>query len=441
MLEPRGERRGGWPWGRPPTCPTAPPFGPAPTLQIEPLRSARYRSFWRGIAAAAGSTIRGTTVWRARKPWVQLTMTVAPLFGVWLVAPSMAAATPGRVASSGTPTCRPAVPATSSVHREIADWLSHISQNFNPPVEWGFDIAMPYQTPVYAVESGQVIALNADFGAGGVVSLEVRPGLSEYYQHLSAMTVHLHQRVLAGSLLGYSGGQYRSTGACTPVTVSAWSSGPHLEFGINPPGRSGGWFGLGVLRDPVPYLRELVAHSVEDGEFLLHEGTVYRLVGGAPLPVSCWGAVGGRAPLHLLSDTAFRALSPTPRAGTRFEARSCAGGVVSTVVVAGGAAFSVPDDRRAHPAALPVDAWVLRHAGMATAHLQVVAQAGTLVRGEPSGVCWQLAIRGRQPQPTTSCGPEVADSALAKYPIASPPTTTSTVPPTTTTTTPSVVGG
>jgi murein DD-endopeptidase MepM/ murein hydrolase activator NlpD len=143
------------------------------------------------------------------------------------------------------------------VQREICSWLGHIveswHQSFHGFLEYGTDFYMPYHTPVYAVEGGPVLGAGY-YGGGGVVSIQAAPTTSEYYQHLSDITVSKGQLVDVGELIGYSGGQI---GYGDHPSSPNYSGGPHLEWGINAP-YGGMWHPLGANINPVPYLIALL---------------------------------------------------------------------------------------------------------------------------------------------------------------------------------------
>ncbi len=150
-----------------------------------------------------------------------------------------------------------AVCVGSFVQREICSWFEagvteSWHQSWNGFREYGTDFGLGYRTPVYAIEGGRVLGAGF-YGGGGIVSVEAHPGISEYYQHLSDISVGDGQVVSPGQLIGYSGGQIgygRHPATCC-------SGGSHLEWGINAP-YGGYWNPLGANIDPVPYLTSLL---------------------------------------------------------------------------------------------------------------------------------------------------------------------------------------
>jgi Peptidase family M23/Fibronectin type III domain len=147
----------------------------------------------------------------------------------------------------------PPSPVGSTAASEIAYWFAHDTNGFNPAAdEDGTDFALNYHTPVYAVETGTVLDTGF-YAGGGVVSVRVATDTSEYYQHLSEITVKAGDPVNPGTPLGYSGGQVGC--GLNPVdnSVHVYSTGPHIEFGINAP-HGKPWDPLGANVDPIPRL-------------------------------------------------------------------------------------------------------------------------------------------------------------------------------------------
>ena len=124
----------------------------------------------------------------------------------------------------------------SPVKTEVDYWLAHITQYWQGyPGEEGTDFSMPEDTPIYAVQGGTVLGVGY-YGGGGVVSIKAGNQLAEYYQHLDCINVSVGQAVSAGQKIGTSGGSLTSQPyhpACGHYSTSTYSTGPHLEFGIN----------------------------------------------------------------------------------------------------------------------------------------------------------------------------------------------------------------
>lgn len=106
-----------------------------------------------------------------------------------------------------------------------------VTQQHGVNGETGIDIGTPFHTPLSALAPGQVVG--ASYGPwGGSVMVAVRNGASTLYYnylHLDQIMVQLGQQISSGQLLGLSGGQL--SGGSHPAS-SAYSSGPHTEFGV-----------------------------------------------------------------------------------------------------------------------------------------------------------------------------------------------------------------
>lgn len=76
----------------------------------------------------------------------------------------------------------------------------------------GLDFVANWGTPVYSVDDGTVIALPRHPGYGRMVVIEVRPGVTVWYCHLSSTTVKLGP-VRAGRQIGRVGSSGNATGA------------------------------------------------------------------------------------------------------------------------------------------------------------------------------------------------------------------------------------
>jgi chitodextrinase/murein DD-endopeptidase MepM/ murein hydrolase activator NlpD len=126
---------------------------------------------------------------------------------------------------------------SGSVKTEVDYWLAHVTQYWNPPVEDGTDFSMPLDTAVFAVQGGTVLGAGY-YAGGGVVSVNAGSNQAEYYQHLDCIYVGVGQAVSAGQEIGTSGGSLTSQSPapkCGHYSTSQYSSGPHIEFGINAP--------------------------------------------------------------------------------------------------------------------------------------------------------------------------------------------------------------
>jgi hypothetical protein len=158
--------------------------------------------------------------------------------------------------------------------KKVWPWLvpltkGHITQffkgGFSGSGENGIDLGMPMGTPVTSLTAGTVLT-SGYYAGGGVVTVESTLPLgigaaSVYYQHLDLNNPALHPGsvVKVGDLIGWSGGQL--SGGHHPSTRQ-FSSGPHIEIGINAPfSKNGLWHPLGPNINPLPWLQALVANG------------------------------------------------------------------------------------------------------------------------------------------------------------------------------------
>ena len=109
-----------------------------------------------------------------------------------------------------------------------------------------------------------MLGVNPQYGGGGVASIDsiingsgINGPASVYYQHLSDIIVQPGQSIQAGQLIGYSGGQL---GYGQNPSSSKFSSGPHIEVGLNAP-YGGAWHPLGPNVNPLGFLQGLVSGS------------------------------------------------------------------------------------------------------------------------------------------------------------------------------------
>lgn len=185
---------------------------------------------------------------------------------------------------------------SSSDARKIWPYLlplsaGHITQFFkggwSGSGENGIDLGMPMGTPVTSLTAGTVLT-NGYYGGGGVVTVESTLPLgigvaSVYYQHLDLNNPALTpgKTVKVGDLIGWSGGQL--SGGHHPSSRQ-FSSGPHIEIGINAPfGKNGLWHPLGPNINPLPWLQYLVANGPSATDLA---GSLPAPVGGTPQALS-----------------------------------------------------------------------------------------------------------------------------------------------------------
>jgi surface antigen len=123
----------------------------------------------------------------------------------------------------------------------------------------------------------------------------------------------------------------------------------------------------------------------KDGDFVVNNGAVYRLAGGAPIYVSTWNAVGGSQATTTLDDGAFAALRQFPTDGTQLNGSG--GGVF---IVAGGAPLYLSNYAAigGSRGGIGVDQAAIDNAGGGTVwgHLRAVPADGTILEASGGGV-------------------------------------------------------
>ena len=165
------------------------------------------------------------------------------------------------------------------------------------------------------------------------------------------------------------------------------------------------------------------ASPLADGTFVRSSAgpTIYRLAGGAPLPVTSWAPFGGPHPVTTLSARRFAALAPHPADGTVVQIPSgplyrFAGG--APIALTSWAVFGTP---------LPdvvIDPWDLENGGNPRSHVLAVPANGTVVQGLPSDSYWVFNGGLRQPATATATATEVDDAGLLAFPEGLGPSTT-----------------
>lgn len=140
------------------------------------------------------------------------------------------------------------------------------------------DIATPFHTPITAFKSGKVV--QADYAPwGGEVFIQPDDGSTEFYfYHFDQNDVVAGQHVVAGQLLGLSGGQ--NSGGAHPLS-SQWSTGPHTHVGFFTGWTSTPIGNRSVGPDITPTIRNLAA-----GGIVPDSPTATQTMGGVSFPSS-----------------------------------------------------------------------------------------------------------------------------------------------------------
>ena len=114
--------------------------------------------------------------------------------------------------SGSTPSCSDNVVGNGTF---VWPSVNHfLSGNDYGPGHPGIDIAAGEGSPVYAADSGMVMAKGYDeYGYGNVIQIDHGNGYSTVYAHLSVIAVRVCQGVYAGQLIGAAGNTGNSHGA------------------------------------------------------------------------------------------------------------------------------------------------------------------------------------------------------------------------------------
>jgi murein DD-endopeptidase MepM/ murein hydrolase activator NlpD len=161
-----------------------------------------------------------------------------------------APAPPTTLGPTTTAAPRTSLPASSAAATSASSSAMPLPLQYlkNGSVDQGVDYSAPGGTPLYAMGPGTIIQEGiGGFGPNApVLRITSGPlaGKTVYYGHSGPDLVHVGDQVLAGqqiSVVGYG--------------IVGISSGPHLEIGFWPLGRSGGG------RAMLTYINSVVGHS------------------------------------------------------------------------------------------------------------------------------------------------------------------------------------
>jgi hypothetical protein len=161
-----------------------------------------------------------------------------------------ALAPPTTLGPTTTAAPRTSLPASSAAATSASSSAMPLPLQYlkNGSVDQGVDYSAPGGTPLYAMGPGTIIQEGiGGFGPNApVLRITSGPlaGKTVYYGHSGPDLVHVGDQVLAGqqiSVVGYG--------------IVGISSGPHLEIGFWPLGRSGGG------RAMLTYINSVVGHS------------------------------------------------------------------------------------------------------------------------------------------------------------------------------------
>jgi hypothetical protein len=153
-----------------------------------------------------------------------------------------------------------------------------------------------------------------------------------------------------------------------------------------------------------------------DGTFVQVSGTqqVYRIAGGAPLPLVDWSTVGGPQAVVTITEQQLQMLPPVPANGTFLG--TAAGAYYR---VAGGAPLILTNWSLfggVRPF-VTIDPWDIENLSNPAAHLLAQPIDGTVVQGLPSHGYWWFSRGRRVPARPSRRAVRVDDAGLARFPI------------------------
>ena len=158
-----------------------------------------------------------------------------------------------------------------------------------------------------------------------------------------------------------------------------------------------------------------------DGTFVQLTGSpaIYRIAGGAPLFVSDPTTVGGPQPIKTLSQQQFESLNTVPVSGTFLTTETGA-----IYRIAGGAPLPVSSWSLyggVQPSVL-IDPWDIANTTNPLAHLNSKPADGTVVEGLPSATYWSFIGGNRFATQANPLATGVDDASLTAFPIVAAPT-------------------
>jgi hypothetical protein len=161
------------------------------------------------------------------------------------------------------------------------------------------------------------------------------------------------------------------------------------------------------------------AQPFADGSFVQPSGTadVFEIAGGAPLLVMDPTVMGGAVPTQI-TQLQYQAFAAVPLDGTFLT--TAAGAIYR---VAGGAAMPVSSWSLfgGPQASVTIDPWDIYNAGNPAAHLNPMPVDGTIVEGLPSGRYWQFTGGKIKAVSASPAAIQIDDQALAGFQVLAPP--------------------
>ena len=102
-----------------------------------------------------------------------------------------------------------------------------ITQYYGNNGHMGLDVGIPYGTPIYAAESGQVISAEYHWSWGNNVLIWHNGTYSTRYAHCSSLAVSAGEYVQKGQVIGYAGSTGNSTG--NHLHVEVYQNGSRVD--------------------------------------------------------------------------------------------------------------------------------------------------------------------------------------------------------------------
>ena len=241
-------------------------------------------------------------------------------------------------------------------------------------------------------------------------------------QNTSNPLAHLNSVPADGTLLDASGGGVFVVAGGAPLYVSSYAA-----IGGQRGGVAIDEWDIQNTANPAAHLRSVPA----DGTLLAASGGgVFEVVGGAPLFVSAWAAIGGMRPYVVVDEwdidniaNPAAHLNPVPNDGTQINAGTTA------YVVAGGSplriATCVVGSTNFCSRSTAVDPWDIANITNPAAHLNPSPTEGTLIQALPSSHYWKFHLGGWLSVSAQSLATAVTDAAVTSFPVDAPPSITS----------------
>ncbi len=204
------------------------------------------------------------------------------------------------------------------------------------------------------------------------------------------------------------------------IPVTDWASHQRLHQYVGGHTETYGGISLSIDTDYLDGATAGAQPLFPDGTYveLSTTAAVFRIAGGAPMPVQDWSSVGGEQPFTTITQPQYDELAPYPNDGTFLT--TLAGQVYR---VAGGAALPVSSwNLYGGPqASIEIDPWDIANAGQPLSHLNSVPANGTIVEGLPSEEYWVFENGQRQATSSNPAAVQVDDQALGAFAVIATP--------------------